>query len=283
VEGLLGLLDIDELRRKNHAQSIDLYYECMKTYAEMGTCLNLLVKSYEPSFVSRSIRLRRSFGLLYPELKQINGELPSLIVASAYRRLLIDDDSLCTLDIGKLLVETFKNLKIVLWYYLCKAYGVKITLSSRYSDMFDDLLERLNAKLLADFFGFFLERKIGFNSKLVRGLAVRAYIRYASWKFFVEGRKRGYRIRSRVLFMRNGNIMLRLWLSSFALLESVDANFHLDKATLDVTADRLSEIFDFGNIREHSLNVDVETTFHLLRKLHLTLLDLADKVFHQKD
>lgn len=283
VDGLLGLLDIDELRRRNMTQRVNFFYECMKTYAEMGTVLNLLHKSYEPSFVGRSLRLSRSFSLFYPELKQINSSLPSLVVASAYGRLLIDDDSLLNIDFGELLAKTLDDLRITLWHYLRKAYSVDIILASKYASMFDDYVEKLNTKLLESLFDFYLKRKLGLSSRLVRELAVRAYIRYTLLEFFIEGRKNGYRIRPRILFMRNGNIMLRLWLIGFTLLEGIETNLHIDEAAINETTKRLSEMLDFCSVQERLSGGTVESRFRFLKKTYLGLLDLADKLFHQKD
>lgn len=284
VDGLLGLLDIDELRRRNMTQRVDFFYECMKTYAEMGTVLNLLNKSYEPSFVRRGLRLSRDFDLLYPDLKRINSSLPSLVVASAYKRLLIDDDSLLNIDFGKLLAKTLDDLRITLWYFLRKSYTVDIALSSKFANMHDDYVKKLNTKLLENLFDFYLKRKIGFKMTFVRELALRTYLRYTLLKFFVEGRRKGYRIKLRVLLTQNGNIMLRLWMIGYTLLEGVGDNLNIDESAISTTAKRLSEILYLDNsVRAHLSEASTESKFCLLQNRYIDLLDFADKMFHQKD
>jgi predicted nucleotidyltransferase len=284
VDGLLGLLDIDELRRGNVNQRVDFFYECIKTYAEMGTILNLLNKSYEPSFVRRSLRLSRDFDLLYPDLKRINSSLPSFVVASAYRRLLIDDDSLLGIDFGELLAKTLDDLRITFWYFLRKSYGVDIGLSSKFANMHDEYIKKLNTKLLENLFDFYLKRKIGFKAKFVRELALRTYLRYTLLKFFVEGRRKGYRIKLRILLTQYGNIMLRLWLIGYTLLEGVGDNLNIDESAVSATANRLSEILDLDSSACALLSEgSTESKFRLLQKVYIDLLDFADKIFHQKE
>jgi predicted nucleotidyltransferase len=280
VEGLLGLLDVDILKRnKNSKETIDFVYECMKTYVEIGTCLSLLAKMYEPSFLGRCIRLFKNFKILFPELEKMNTALPSLIVTCAYRRLIIDDDSLNDIDFGKLLCETLKDLKIALWYYLRKAYRANIMWSPSYANVFDDYVKKLDTKVLEDLFDFFLSRKLGLWSKVGRELVVNAYIRFTLLKFFIAARKRGYQVRPQVLFTRHGNVMLRLWLSGFALLESIREDLTVDEAALDVAVNRLSELIGSGSLPKGS----GELRFYRVQKLVLALLDLSDKLFHRKD
>lgn len=283
VEGLLGLLNIDELRKGGSEKTIDFVYECMKTYVEMGTCLSLLVKMYEPSFLGRCTKVSKNFDALFPELKQMSNTLPSLMVAYACRRLLIEDDFLTDLDLGMLLIETLKDLKIMVWYYLRKAYEVDIVWSSKYAQVFDDHIKKLNTRVLDDLFDYFMKRKIGFRSRIIRELAIRIYLRYTLLKFFIVGRKRGYQIKPRVLFMRNGNIMMKLWLTGFTLLESVKEDFNIDETLLYMGADKLCEVLNPSYIQMSLLKNSLESRFSHLQKITLDLLDFADKVFHRKD
>jgi hypothetical protein len=283
VDGLLGLLDIDGLRMRDMTKRADFFYECMKTYSEMGTVLNLLHKSYATSFVRRSLRLSEDFSKLHPELRQINSLLPSLVTASAYKRLLIDDESLLNIDFGGLLVETLDDLKLVLWYYLRKAYNVDIPLSSKYAHMFDAWVEKLDTKLLTSLLGFYLKRKLGLSSRLLKELAIRAYVRYTLLMFFIKGRKNGYPIKPRILLVRNGNIMLRLWLIGFILLEGVAANLSIDEAAIDEAEKRISEILDLRTIQKSFSAKTAEAKFSVLKKVYLGLLDLGDRLFHRKD
>lgn len=283
VEGLLGLLNIDELWKGGSEKTIDFVYECMKTYVEMGTCLSLLVKMYEPSFLGRCTKLSKNFDVLFPELKQMSNALPSLMVTYACRRLLIENDFLTDLDLGMLLIETLKDLKIMVWYYLRKAYEVDIVWSSTYAQVFNDYIKKLNTRILDDLFDYFMKRKIGFRSRIIRELAIRIYLRYTLLKFFIVGRKRGYQIKPRVLFMRNGNIMMKLWLSGFTLLESVKEDFNIDETLLYVVADRLCEVLNPSYIQTSLSRNSLESRFSHLQKIALDLLDFADKVFHRKD
>jgi len=283
VEGLLGLLNIKGLRKEDAKKNIDFVYECMKTYAEMGTCLSLLSKVYEPSFLRRCTRLSKSFDVLFPELRQMNNALPSLMVTYAYRRLLIENSSLVSLDLGRLLIETLKDSKIMVWYYLRKAYGVNIVWSPTYAQVFDDYIKKLNTKVLEDLFDYFMKQKIGIRSKIIRQLAVRLYLRYILFKFFIAARKRGYQIKLRVLFMRNGNIMMKLWLVGFTLLESVKEDFRIDASALYVAAGRLCEVLDSSHIQTCLSKENLESKFSCLQKMTLDILDVADRTFHRKD
>jgi hypothetical protein len=283
VTGLLGLLNIDELRKRDPEKTIDFVYECMKTYVEMGTCLSLLVKMYEPSFLARCTKLSKNFDVLFPELKQMSTALPSLMVTYAYRRLLIENDFLTDLDLGMLLIKTLRDLKIMVWYYLRKAYEVNIVWAPAYAQVFEDSIKKLNTRVLDDLFDYFMKRKMGFRSEIIRKLAIRVYLRYVLLKFFIIGRKRGYQIKPRTLFMRDGNIMMKLWLIGFTLLESVKEDFNIDESSLYMAADRLCEVLDPSCIQISLSKDNLESRFSYLQKITLDLLYFADKVFHRKD
>lgn len=284
VEGLMGLLDIDALkRRRNLKETIDFVYECMKTYVEIGTCLSLLVKMYEPSFLGRCIKLSKNFKILFPELEKMNSTLPSLMVTYAYKRLLIEDEFLSNLDFGKLLVGTLKDLKMVIWYYIRKAYKVDVACSPTSSHVFDEYLSKLNTRALEDLFEHFIKPKQHFGSGFFKKLASRLYLRYTLLRFFVEGRKVGYRIRPRIVLRRNGNIMMKLWSVGFMLLDCVKVDFNICESTLYLASRRLCEVVDFDSTERNLPKEDFKLRFSYLKRIASDLLDLADRVFHRKD
>jgi len=283
IEGLLGLLDINMLKRNKNAKAIDLVYECVKTYAEFGTCLSLLIKMYEPSFLGRCSKLSKNFDALFPELKQMSNTLPSLMVTYATRRLLIEDDFLTDLNLGKLLTGTLKDLKIMIWYYLHKAYKVDIAFSLTSTRVFDDIIKNLNTSVLEDLIDYFIKQKLGFRSRIMRKLAVRLYLRYTLLKFFMSGRRKGYKIKPRILFMRDGNVMMKLWFAGLTLLECIKEDFDIDESALSLAKSRLCEIVDPGFIEKCMLKENPESKFSCLQRITLDLIDIADKVFHRKD
>jgi hypothetical protein len=255
----------------------------MKTYVEMGTCLSLLNKIYEPSFLRRCARISRDFDVLFPELKQMSNTLPSLIRTYAYRRLLIERSFLANLSLGKLLTDTLKDLKIMIRYYLRKAYGVDIVWSPINTYTPDDCIKKLNTIVLEDLFSYAIKRRTGIRSKEIGQFAIKLYLRYTLIRFFIAARKKGYRIKWRVLFMHNENIMMKLWMTGFTLLESVKEDLKIDEHALYAGVSKLREILDPGFINMCLSIKNLESKFSCLQKMTLEILDIADRTFHRKD
>jgi hypothetical protein len=284
IEGLLGHLDMDAVRqKKNPKETIELIYECMKVYTAIGTCLSLLAKIYEPSFLRRCMKLSKNFDVLFPELKQMSSTLPSLMVTYAYKRLLVEDDFLINQDLGKLLTRTLNDLKIIIWYYLRNAYEVNNALLPTSTHILDEYIKKLNTRVLEDLFDYYIKRRLGFSSKILRELAIRLYLRYALLKFFIRGRKKGYRIKPRVLFMCNENIMMKLWSAGLSLLESVKEDFNINESALNTVASKLYKVIDYSYIEKAFPNETPESLFSRLKRMTLDLLDIADRIFHRKD
>ena len=282
VEGLLGLLDVRTLKlERDSREAIDLVYECMKTYVEIGTCLSLLAKVYEPSFLQRCIRLSENFKILFPELEKMNSALPSLIVTYAYRRLLIVDDYLASVDLGKFLVATVRDLKIAIWYYLRRSYQINITSLPTSSYVFDEYTMKLNTRVLEDLFEQFMKIRLGISSRIVTKIASRLYVRYTLLRFFIEGRDVGFKINLRILFTQRANIMMRLWAIGFMLLDCVREDFSIDEHKLHSAAERLSKLVDNG-VQKRLFEEDLTLGFFFFQRTVLDLLDLADKIFHLK-
>jgi len=285
VEGLLGLLDIDALRKRSDEPEkvVDFVYECLKTYVEVGTCLSLLANVYEPSFLQRCVKLSRNFSALFPDLEKMCKALPSVMVTYAYRRLLIDDSFLNNLDLMKLLEGTLNNLSIVIWYYVRKTYKIYTACPPTSPYAFDSYVKKLNTKPLESLFDHYIKAKLGFRSKVVRELAIRLYLRYTLLRFMVKGRQAGYRIKPSIVFARNGNIMMRLWSLGFFLLNSIKDDFEINESMLHAVSNRLCEIIDFNYIqRARTLKETPELSFSQLQKTIVDLLDIADKIFHRK-
>jgi len=278
VEGLLGLLNFEGLTKRDPEKTVDLYYECMKAYTEIASCLNLLSKEYKPSFLDRSLKLKEDFKLKYPELNKKNSKLPSSIVNAAYSRLLIDSSLLETLDFGNLLTGTVADLKLALWYYLQNAYSINIPWSQSYA-MFDCYLKELDTKLLSDLFDFYLHHKFRLHSKFARDLVIKIYKRYCLAKFVIIARRRGTAIKLRIIFSKYSNIMLRLWLCGFLLLESLTSSLTIDEKLLNHAEDRLSELVNLKSVK----HMDISSRFSEDQRILVALLDLSDKIFHRKN
>jgi len=281
VEGLLGLLNIDNLHRKNSKENIDFIYECLKSYVEIGTCLSMLVGEYDHSFLGRNKKIYENFDTLFPELKNLVPDLSSKIIASSYERLLVADDFSDKVDLGDLLTGTLNDLKTAIWYYLREAYQTDIPYSHDYAAIFDNYLNKLNSKLLEDLFDFYIKKKVGFRSKFIRKLAVSVYLRYCSLKFFMICRKNGDLVKIRVLWMRKSNLMLRLWLTGFLVLESVQNNLDINELALHAAEKRLNEVIDIAGYRKFTPE-ETELKFAYLQNTESRLLDIADKIFHRK-
>jgi predicted nucleotidyltransferase len=250
IEGLLGLVEMNSLQ-KNGLDVVDLIYECIKTYVEFGTCLSILAKKYEPSFVRRCTKLSEDFDTLFPDLKEINGALPLLISQYSIQRLLIDDEFLECVDVGRLLTQTVKDLKIMIWYYLRKAYNINLAFLGISNCTINNLSRNLGAHVLEDMFAYYVKRKLGFGSKIIVKPAVRMYLRYCLLKFFIASRKKGYKVRWAILFASNANVMMKLWLIGLMLLESIDEDFSVDEDKLHEAESELQKMVNFGHIHVH--------------------------------
>jgi predicted nucleotidyltransferase len=282
IEGLLGLVEMNSLQ-KNELDVVDLIYECVKTYVEFGTCLSILIKKYEPSFVKRCAKISENFSALFPDLMEINDILPSLMLQYAVQRLLIDNEFLERVDVGRLLTQTVKDLKVMIWYYLRKAYNINLTFSGMSNCTIDDLSRNFGAHVLEDMFAYYVKRKLGFSSKIIVKPAVRMYLRYCLLKFFIASRKKGYKVRWGVLFASNANVMMKLWLIGLMLLESIDEDFNVDKDKLHKAENELQKMVDFGYMRARDSKYDAFSRFSFLRRTVLDLVDMADRIFHRKD
>jgi len=284
IEGLLGLLDLQILREKKDLEIISsLVYECMKTYVGIGTCLSLLIKMDEPGFLGKCTKISENFHILFPDLNKMSRTLPSLMSACVYRRLLIENEFINNINLGRFLIETLKDLEIAMWFFIRKSYEVDIGYPLTSPHVFEDYVKKLNTRVLEDLVDTFMKVRLGFCSRFVRELAVRLYLRYTLLKFLVKARKAGNHIRLSMLFMRNGNIMMKLWLVAFTLLSSVNAKFKIDESILSMAASRLCEIVDQNYIERCLAKEKLESRFSCIQKITLDLLDLADMVFHRKD
>ena len=282
IEGLLGLVEMNSLQ-KNGLDVVDLIYECIKTYVEFGTCLSILIKKYEPSFVKRCAKLSENFDILFPDLKEMNDTLPSLMLQYSIQRLLIDDDFLKCVDVDRLLTQTVKDLKIMIWYYLRKAYNINLTFPGMSNCTINVLSRNLGAHIFEDIFAYYMKRKLGFSSKIIVKPAVRMYLRYCLLKFFITSRKKGYKVRWAILFASNANVMMKLWLIGLMLLESIDEDFSVDEDKLHKAENELQKMVDFGYMRARDPKYDVFSRFLFLRRTVLDLVDMADRIFHRKD
>jgi len=282
IEGLLGLVKMNSLR-KNELDVVDLIYECMKTYVEFGTCLSILAKKYEPNFVERCSKLSENFDTLFPDLKEINDTLPSLMLQYAVQRLLIDDEFLEHVDVGRLLTQTVKDLKIMIWYYLRKAYNINLTFSGMSNCAINDLSRNLGAHVLEAMFAYYVKRKLGVSSKIIVKPVVRMYLRYCLLKFFITSRKKGYKVRWAILFASNANVMMKLWLIGLMLIESINEDFSVDEDKLHEAESEIQKLVNFGHMHVHDPKDDVFSRFSFLRRTVLDLIDMADRIFHRKD
>ncbi|MEM2780203.1 MAG: hypothetical protein QW791_04965 [Candidatus Bathyarchaeia archaeon] len=279
VRGLLQQLNIYQLKRKTMPQKmINFIYECMKTNVEISTCLSLLTKMYKPNFLLRCKEISNNFHTLFPELEE-KYRIKTQMIKYAYRRLLINDDYLNDLDIWKLFSESLQNLKIITLYYMRKAYEIDINSFTDMPYVFDDSIKKLNGKVLEDLIGYYI-KKFGIDSKIIREIAIRLYLKYTLLMFFLKARKLGYRVKPKIIFMRDGNIMLKLWFLGFLLLDCIKSEFEIDAKKLNIVERKLSEIIYVDEVYRSK---DPNVKFSYLQKITVNLLDLADKVFHQKD
>ena len=283
IEGLVGLIKIDNLRNKNERENLDdVVYECLKSYTEIGTCLSLLVHDYGPSFLSRNLKVQKSFDSLHSELNSLSPNLPSRIIASSYQRLLIEDNFIDRISLGDFVNDTLTDLKAAIWYYLRNAYQIDITYSFNYNSIFEEYLDKLNSKPLEELFSYYLKRKLGFCPKKLERLVASSYLRYCSLKFFIICHKNGYRAKTSILLMRNSNLMLRLWLIGFLVLGSIQNDLEINEKILNDAEEKLSEIINL-NYNKRDVHEDKDSRFESLRKTESRMLDLADKVFHRKN
>lgn len=284
IETLLGLLDINTLRARTNDQeeTIDLIYECMKIYVEFGTCLSVLIKSYEPSFLKRCTLISKNLQKTFPELYYINNNLGNLMVTYAYKRLLIEPDFIDSINLGQLLTESQRDLRVVIWYYVYKAYKIKFKSEPTSIYLFDEYINKLNTIILYDFIDHYIKSKIGFSLKIMSETAIRMYLRYSLFVFWLESRKSGFNTKLGIIFSKNSNIMIRLWSLSFMLLGCIKEDLQIDTEILDHVYEKFSEIIDYDIIQKKSFN-EPELKFTYLQHNAVKLLGIADKIFHRKD
>lgn len=271
IHGLLGLLELNVLRENKNREAIDLIYECLKTYVEIGTCLSLLTKKYKPSFIERSLEVAKNFNNSLRYLREKIPDLPQMISNCAYRRLILDDDYLNTLKLKKLFLKTRDDLKVVLGYFVKKVYGSHL------------VLKELDTTVIEEVIGFNLMNNLGLSPKFLIKLVTQLYLRYACLKFFIEGRKNGYKVKIKVLFHRHSNIMMRLWLLGLKLLESIKEDLTIDAEILGEVLHELNKIVNLDQKRKNWLERSPDSMFSYVKKTIVELMNIADKILHRKD
>jgi hypothetical protein len=282
IEGLLGLLNIADLKAKNSENIIDFFYECLKSYVEMGTSLSLLIGEYNSSFLARNTNIYNKFAQ-FPELNRLDG-LGARIITSTYERLLIDNNVLGDVDFGALLEITIQDLKSVIWYYLTQQYKIKLAEPKNTALIFDEYLSKLNNRILNELFTFYLNKKLHVpgDSKIISKITVTLFLRYSTFKFYFACKKKGLPIKTSILLMRKNNFMLRLWLIGLLILESVDEQLNINEEALNIAEQKLNTIINLPEYLNKSKDFNGESKFVRLKKTESTLLDLADKIFHRK-
>jgi len=270
IHGLLGLLKLPVIRRKINTNEVaDLVYECYKTYAELGTCLCFLVREYKPTYIERSKFVFQNFDKLFSELKHNNPSLRYSILEGAYNRLVIDDNFLSDIHLGKLLTGTRNDLKIMLNHFVKKAYGVSFTLKG---------LNYLAEEVISGY----LQRRLKIKSKILGRLVTELYLRYTLLKFLITARENRYNIRVTTLVKRDANIIVRLWILGLMLLDAVKEDLTIDEENLHRVISELEKIM--GLISSEYKNVSSQdVAFEVSRKILVDLLTIADNIFHRKD
>jgi len=280
VLGLLELTDINLLRSKaKSGKLINFVYECLKTNVEISTCLSLLTKIYEPTFLLRCYKISEKMHTLFPELEENYGSIASQMVRCAYRRLLIEDSYIQGLDTWAIFSCSFQNLKVMTSYYLWKAFGIYIKDFVEQPNTFNS---RYHSIVLQDLIGYYIKKRFGINSRFVQELAARFYLRYTLIMFFVKARRKGYQVKPAIIFMRGGNIVLKLWFLGLQLLDCLKRGFEVNELKLSLVEERLSEIVYLAD--KSRLQVKSRCAkFSYLQRIITGLLVVADKVFHRKN
>ncbi|MEM2241034.1 MAG: hypothetical protein QXS74_07585 [Nitrososphaeria archaeon] len=271
IHGLLGLLALNFLRENRNDEMLDLIYECLKIYVEIGTCLSLLTGKYAPSFIERCLEVSKNFDVYFRDLQEKIPDLSCMISYCAYRRLIIDDDYLCAVRLKEFFLKTRDDLKVILNYFIKEVYGVNLT------------LKELNTKVVEEVIGSYLMSKFGYLPKFFVKLVTQVYLRYVCLKFLIEGWKNGYRIRLRTLFYRQSNIMMRLWLLGLRVLDSVKQDLTIDAEILSETLRELDKIIDLSQLRKYWIKASPNIVFSCIKEIIVKLMDMADKIFHRKD
>ena len=283
IQGLLGLLDFDALKKGETKKLLDFVYECLKTRTEIGTTHGILTEIYEPNFTKRCNTFYNDFHNWFPELEEFNPKLPFNVLQCSYRRLLIDDEFLESIDLSDMVAETVRDLDTAIWLYIKQAYSIDMPHILDDYNLLESYLEILNVAVLKDLMGFYIKNKLGFTTKLLEELTARVYLWYALLRFVISVRRAGYSINLRVLFARHKNIMMRLWLIGLLFLKSLKEDSSIDKDILQECVDRLCEILDHDILREYETIRELDQKFTFLQKILVDLLEIADRVFHKKD
>lgn len=270
IHGLLGLLELNVLHENRNYEAIDFIYECLKTYVEIGTCLSLLAGTYKPSFIERSLEVEKSFDYYFYDLRKKVPDLPQMISYCAYRRLILDDDYLNTLKLKDLFIKTRNDLKLILNYFVEKLYGTCL------------LLKELDTKVIEEVLNFYLMNRFKVSRIFLLKLITQLYLRYSCLNFFIEGRKKGYRVKIRILLYRQSNIMMRLWLLGLKALESIREDLTIDTEILNEILHELDKIVYLDH-RENIISQSPEIKFTYIKKIIVELMNIADKTFHRKD
>jgi hypothetical protein len=283
IEGLLGFIPapLPVSSGRLGDRSMDLIYECLKTYAEMGTCLMLLSEHYERSFVERCESAAKLFDTQFEGLKRMRDGLDRLMLACAYRRLVLDENFVDSIDTWHVLSQTVNDLVIGIRYYVNEAYGIDVVAGEAVA-MFDDCLKRLGTVAVFDVIDYNIRRRFRKIPRFITRVATQLYLRYSLLGFYVQGRRMHYPIKWSLIFRPHAHIMMRLWAIGYALLSCVAGPLALRERAMRDAAVRLRELVCERYVEDCLSGENIESVFFRLQRVTLDLMQIGDSVLHGK-
>ncbi len=87
----------------------------------------------------------------------------------------------------------------------------------------------------------------------------------------------------RILFARQSNVMMRLWLIGLTLLSSIKADLTIDGKVLHEVLRELGKVVNLNSEGKYWLEKSPDSVFSCLKRVVVGLMDVADKTFHRKD
>jgi hypothetical protein len=238
-----------------------LFYECNKSYVEIGTALCLLFKCYEPSYSRRKELFRANFPKMQPFCDNMP-ELPDLVEQATDFKL--------KPDFNKVTIDPLE-----IWF---KARDTLLSISKFYLDTYLNLggtdflrsqkiMKRLNKAYFAHISST-LSKRFGKMSPLIQPFANNAFNAYMNYQYSKNLKRNKHPLPKNVFSSPFTSINARLYSTAPQILLSIQKDLKIDQCFFDAAVANLKslcpnrQLESFSDLRSAYLTVYRCLPFH---------------------
>jgi hypothetical protein len=233
MTGLIGHFPIlgEQLTEKKKEL---LFYECNKSYVEIGTALCLMFKCYEPSYSKRKELLKANFSEMKPFSDQMPELLQKILLATDFK--LKPDFRKVNLDPIEIWFGARNSLLAVSKFYLAQCLGLEdLTFYHR------QLTKRLS-RLYFEHIGAAAVKRYGKLSSLLRSPASSAFNTYMNYQYSKISKAHNQPYPKNLYLTPFTSINARLYSVAPLILLSIQENQEINQKYFDLAASRMRRL-----------------------------------------